>query len=83
MTTEVTYFYKCGSCDHRDDGTPVYDYQCVDCPSCGGSKVDRWPAQPNVTREWSQCMDRGHSWEPVRGSTNADRCTVCGAQRRF
>lgn len=82
MAPDVLYFYRCRSCDHRDSGTPVHAYQCVDCPSCGG-QVDRWPAQPNVTREWSHCMDRGHVWEPLRGATNTEACAVCGAQRKF
>ena len=77
------YFFKCNSCDATDHGTPRYDYEIVDCPSCGKTNLTRWEAKDNMNRDWSHCVAFGHSWEPDRRNPEVEACTVCHDTRSF
>lgn len=86
MTTEVRnyprYFYKCNVCDGSDHGVTFYDYEIVDCPSCGTQNMTRWEALPNLSREWSYCQAFGHEWATPPGApATREICARCTYQR--
>ncbi len=77
------FFWSCHSCDARDGGVPRYDYEIVDCPSCGGNKLEKWQALENLSREWSYCEAHGHQWTSYPRDPTDQWCDMCGATRKL
>ena len=83
MNEYPRYFYKCNSCDSEDRGSPLLDFEIVDCPACGSRNLTKWLAQPNLSRDWSYCQAFGHDWAPVRNVPDRENCLRCGEERDF
>ncbi len=83
MSQYPTYFYSCRKCLRTDSGTPLFDFEVVDCPHCGSTDLKRWQAKPNLSREWAHCEAYGHNWVPEPRQPLHEACACCGDQRNF
>ena len=81
--SHLFYFLNCKTCAYTDGGTPINDYLAVDCPSCGSPNVQKWPALPNLSREWAYCEEFGHDWAERLLDKTVEDCRHCHATRKF
>lgn len=81
MSEFPQYFFECLTCDATDHGEALYDYQVVDCPSCGSPNVHKWLASANLSREWSRCIAEGHQWASLPNQPTNESCARCKATR--